>query len=292
MRKNTNDMEKKSVSVITGGASGLGLAIAAELGKLGPVVISEKYEPAMQRACGQLEAMGIEHDGFLCDSADLASVRAFADFAASKGDIMRVVNCAGISGDSPHATRRNIIEVNALGTVNAVRAFHPLLAEGGVHINISSMGRFMAPLFGLDDTDFAPVFRQWDTPMFVDAMLTLVPESDKERDLAYTVSKAFTTWFTEANTLRYARRGMRIISISPGHYNTPMMQDVAAAKPEIAARMKAANPLGRWGEPREMGALVAFLCSPAAAYITGTDILTDGGFTTTNVRMKGDQITD
>lgn len=285
-------MKEKTIAVITGGASGMGMAIAAHLGTVCSVVYSEVNEKSMQRAKAQFTQLGVESYGFLCDSSDYEQMKAFADFAASKGRIKYVINCAGISPDSAIATKQNILKINALGTVNAVRVFHPLIVDGGVQINISSMGRLMAPLFGIDVNIFYPAFRTWNSESFISNLSALIPDSDKEKDFAYTVSKMFTTWFTKANTQRYASRGTRIISISPGHFNTRMMQEVSKAKPEIVAAMKKANPLGRWGEPEEMGKIIAFLCSPDAGYITGTDILIDGGFTTVNFVCKEDQISD
>lgn len=283
-------MENKSVSVVTGGASGMGLACAKELGKQGPVVISGRYEDRLLTASEQLTQLGVENYIFQGDTSDLVSVKALADFASGKGTVKYVVNCAGISGDSPDANRRKVLEINALGTVNVTKSFYPILGEGGVQINISSMGRFMVSMFGIGDEKFAEIFSKWDSPDFVEDLLTLVPDIEEGADLAYTISKAFTTWFTEANTVRYARHGARVLSVSPGHYNTRMMQGIAEAKPEVTAQMKMANPMGRWGEPEEIGTLVGFLCSPQASYITGTDILTDGGFSTANVRMKDFQI--
>ncbi len=283
-------MSNKIVSVITGGSSGLGLASAVELSKYGVIIISGRNAERLQAASEKLAQVGIENYTFQCDSANMKSVQKLADFAVTKGDIKYVVNCAGISGDCPDAERRKILEINAIGTINAVKAFYPLIIEGGVQINISSMGHLMDILFGLHNTNYSAVFSKWDSPNFINDLLTLVPESDVDKDLAYTISKVFVTWFTKANTFRYAQHKTRIISVSPGHFDTPMLREIVATKPEIFAAMYQANPAERWGKPEEMGTLIRFLCSPAAAYINGTDILIDGGYTTVNVTMKDEQI--
>lgn len=285
-------MEKKNINVITGGASGIGFACAKALGKHGPVVISGRYEDRLVSACAELTALGIENYYFVADSADLEAVKALAEFAASKGNIKNLVNSAGISGDSPDASRRKVLEINAQGTVNAVKAFYPLLGQGSVQINIASMGRFTTVLWGMDKIDFTETFQKWDSPELVDAILEYIPDTEKGPDLAYTLSKVFVSWFSGANTRRYASRGARILTVSPGHYNTRMMKDIAESKPEIAAGMKQANPMGRWGDPDEIGTLVEYLCSDAASYINGTDILTDGGFSTANIVMGANQIAD
>lgn len=285
-------MTKKTVSVIMGGASGLGFAAAKELGKTGPVIISGRYDERLQAASTELTKLGIENYPFVCDNSDFAAVQALAEFAASKGEIKNVVNSAGICADSPDASRAKILEINAVGNVNVTKAFYPLIAEGGVQINISSMGRYNLVYFGMGDVDFSEVFKQWDSPNFLDALLTVVPECEYENDIAYIVSKAFTTWFTEANTSRYAKRGARVVSVSPGCFHTRILQYIIDSKPEATEEMLQGTPAGRWGKPDEIGALVGFLCSPAAEYITGTDILMDGGTSAVAVRMGNNQIVD
>lgn len=283
-------MAEKTVSVIIGGATGMGFGAAKELGQSGYVIIAGRSEKKLRTASEQLAALGIDHDTFSCDTSNLASVQELAEFARSKGEIRNVVNTAGIGAETPGATRRKLFEINALGTVNVTKVFYPLIMRGGVQINVSSYSRYDLYLFGMQNADFTGIFKQWDSPAFVDALLVTAPEGQYDKDLAYMMSKVFTTWFTEANTLRYAKRGVRIVGISPGCFDTPLLKYNYDAKPEQIRAVHDRIPLGRYGDPDEVGKLVKFLCSEDAAYITGTDILIDGGDSAIAVRMRDEQI--
>lgn len=280
----------RNVTVVTGGASGIGLACAKALGKYGPVVISGRYEDRLQAASKALTDLGIENYYMVADSSDLRAVQALADFAVSKGEIKNIVNSAGISGDSPDATTRRVLEIDALGTVNAVKCFYPLLGKDSVQINISSMGRFTAVLWGITEEQVIPHFANWAKESFVDDVMQLIPDNEKGPDMAYSLSKIFVYWFSMKNVRRYADKGARIVTISPGHYNTRMMQRIAECKPEITEGMRRANPMGRWGEPEEIGALAEFICGPSGTYLNGIDILTDGGFTVANISQREEQL--
>lgn len=283
-------MESKKVSVITGGASGMGFCTAKELGQESYVVIAGRSEKKLQAASEKLKEIGIEHDIFPCDVSDLDSVLKLAEFAQAKGEIRNVVNSAGIGAEARGADRRKVFETNALGTVNVTKAFYPIIVAGGAQINISSYSRYDLYLFGLQNADYTDVFKQWDSPDFLDKLLGTVPDMQYDKDLAYIISKVFTTWFTEANTLRYAKRGVRIVGISPGCFDTPLLRYNAAVKPEAIQYIHDRIPMGRWGDPTEIARLVKFLCSEDAAYITGTDIMIDGGDSAITVRMKDHQI--
>ena len=97
--------------------------------------------------------------------------------------------------------------------------------------------------------------------------------------VAYCLSKYFVRWFTYANAWRFAKKSCRILSVSPGSYLTRMHQALIDNQPESAKQVMQGIPLQRWGHAYEMGKLVEFLCSSGAGYLTGVDILADGGCT-------------
>ena len=160
-----------------------------------------------------------------------------------------------------------------------VETFYPVLAEGGVMINFSSVAAYTMP----QTDEWTQAFEAWNEPDFYDRLLVLAGEAEDEEGeffragLAYAMSKKFVIYFTQKNVLRFAEKHCCILSISPGCYLTPMRQKLIDNQPETAENQLELIPAGRWGHPYEMGALTAFLCSPGAGYIDGVDMLADGG---------------
>ncbi len=268
---------KKTITVVTGGHGGMGKAICKELGKDSAIVLAGRNEKKMAAAKEQFEELGIE--SYICktDISDAAQAEALAAYAASLGEVRRVIHTSGVSPSDTGT--ENIIRINAVGTVNMVKAFYPVLAEGGVMINFSSVAAYTMP----QTEEWTQAFESWDQPDFYDRMLALAGEAEDEESeffragLAYAMSKKFVIYFTQKNVSRFAEKHCRILSISPGCYLTPMHQKLIDNQPETAGNQLELIPAGRWGHPYEMGALTAFLCSAGAGYISGVDILADGG---------------
>ena len=241
---------KKTITVVTGGHGGMGKAICKELGKDSAIVLAGRNEKKMAAAKEQFEELGIE--SYICktDISDAAQAEALAAYAASLGEVR---NAGGVD--------------------------HPVLAEGGVMINFSSVAAYTMP----QTEAWTQAFESWDLPDFYDRMLALAGEAEDEESeffragLAYAMSKKFVIYFTQKNVSRFAEKHCRILSISPGCYLTPMHQKLIDNQPETAENQLELIPAGRWGHPYEMGALTAFLCSAGAGYISGVDILADGG---------------
>ena len=219
------------------------------------------------------------------DASDPESARKCAEYAASLGDVVNVIHTAGVSPANTAAD--DILRINALGPVNMVEAFYPVMAEGGVLICFSSTAGYV-----LDTNErmkpLQPVvhqlFAQWKEPDFCEKLKGFLTDTMKlppqaQAGLAYTLTKNFVKYFVCANVWRFAKKGCRILSISPGSYLTPMHQALINNQPASAENVMRGIPLQRWGHAYEMGKLVAFLCSKGAGYITGVDILADGGCT-------------
>ena len=244
-------------------------AICKELGKTSVIVLAGRNLAKMEAEKAELNELGVE--SYLCktDIADRAQVQALAEFAASLGDVTQVIDTA----------TENIIRINAVGTVNMVEAFYPVLAEGGVMINFSSVAAYTMP----QTDEWTQAFEIWDRPDFFGRMLALAGEAEDEEGeffragLAYALSKKFVIYFTQKNVARFAEKHCHILSISPGCYLTPMHQKLIDNQPETAENQLELIPAERWGHPYEMGALTAFLCSAEAGYVNGVDILADGG---------------
>lgn len=122
----------------------------------------------MEAAKAELDELGVESCLCKTDIADRAQVQALADYAASLGDVTQVIHTSGVS-PSDTATE-NIMKLNAAGTVNMVEAFYPVLAEGGVMINFSSVAAYTMP----QTDEWTQAFEAWNEPDFYDLLLALV----------------------------------------------------------------------------------------------------------------------
>lgn len=276
---------KAKLSVITGGSSGLGLATAHCLSSQTAILLCARGAAGLEKAKAELESFGAEVYTYVMDASDAESTRKCAEYAASLGDVVNVIHTAGVS--PANTGTGDILRINALGPIHMVEAFYPVLARGGVMICFSSTAGYvldtneqMKPLLPVINQ----IFIQWREPGFVEKLNGFLTESMKlpalaQPGLAYAISKNFVKFFVYSNVWRFAEKECRILSVSPGSYLTPMHQALINNRPESAANTMKSIPLRRWGHPYEMGKLVEFLCSRNAAYITGVDILADGGCT-------------
>ena len=261
----------KSIYVITGGGSGMGLDLAKLVGKLGKVIITGRTVKKLEDAISELEALGIEAESYACDVSDLDSVKALAEFAAGQGEIKAVINAAGVS---PHMTDgKTIFNINSVGTVNVDETFAEIMNAGSVILNVASMAAHMVP------ADQAPVqlykAALQSTEAFLagaEQLLTMVPEEQKTGS-AYSISKNFVVWYTKRAAVKYGKKGIRVVSISPGTFATPMGE----IEGKQASDMAELGALGRVGDPMEIAKVMAFIVSDDASYMTGVDVLYDGG---------------
>ncbi len=278
----------KKVCVITGGHGGMGKAISRELGKDHLLVLASRDKDLLGMEVLSLKELGIEALPFQVDVSVRQQVENLASFAADQGLVDQVIHTAGLSPAG--ASAEEIVATNTVGTINMVEAFYPIMAAKGVMINLSS-----SSAYSMDTPqEWTDVFARWGEPDFKEAMVALAGEKEEDADEddeffragnAYACSKRFVIEYTLWNTCRFMEKGVRMLSVSPGTYMTPMHQMLIDKQPEIAEASLELTPVGRWGRPVEIAALVAFLCSPMAGYICGMDILADGG-TTAMQRVK------
>jgi len=276
---------KKKISVITGGSSGLGLASARCLAPETAILLCARKAAGLEKAKLELESFGAEVYTYAMDASDAESAKNCAEYAASLGDVVNVIHTAGVS--PANTATDDILRINMLGPINMVEAFYPVIAEGGVMICFSSTAAYvidtnerMKPMLPMLNA----MYSCWDDPDLCDQIKVLLSETmglppEAQSGLAYSISKNFVKYFVCANVWRFSQKNCRILSISPGSYLTPMHQALIDNRPESAANVMKGIPLQRWGHAYEIGKLVEFLCSNAAAYITGVDILADGGCT-------------
>jgi NAD(P)-dependent dehydrogenase (short-subunit alcohol dehydrogenase family) len=260
----------KRVVVVTG-LGGMGLAVAYRLGLGSTVVLADISESTLGASADSLRAAGYDIVEQVTDVSDEGSVAALAKVATGIGRIEVVVHTAGVS--PVQASVEAILGVDLLGAAHLLDAFSRAIAPGGAGVFISSMAGSLAPL----DPDLER--RLMDTAT---ADLLSLPElsADVVADpgTAYVLAKRANQLRVRSAALAWGRRRARVNSISPGVISTPMGNaELAGPNGEYMRGMVAGSPAGRLGTAHDIASAVEFLVGPAASFITGTDLLVDGG---------------
>jgi len=178
--------------------------------------------------------------------------------------VAALIHCAGISPTMAEPAR--ILEVNLAATMSLVDVVRPRMAEGAAAVLFASSAAHMLGA-ALDE----PI-SQVTTAEAVASLAAYAPNSGA----AYSVAKRGVLLLARREASAFGRRGARIVSISPGIIDTPMGRAEAAVHP-IMRTLVDNSALRRAAQAEEVAAVAMFLCSPAASFITGTDILVDGG---------------
>jgi NAD(P)-dependent dehydrogenase (short-subunit alcohol dehydrogenase family) len=260
------------VVVITGGAGGMGLATAKIMGRDYQLVLCDNRGDRLEAAAAELTELGMPPTVVHADVTDRAAVDELFVTAAGQGTVSAVVHAAGVSpsmGDAEY-----VMTTNALGTVHVGETFFEAAGEGAAIVNVASMAAYLLPESLIPTAHFP--LAQHDRERFMAEMrtaLSIAPEESRS-GMAYAVSKAFVRWYSSSQAERFNGRGLRIVSVSPGSVDTEMgrLEEQAGAGAMVA---DAAVP--RWGKAEEMAELFAYAVSDKAGYLTGTDILNDGG---------------
>jgi NAD(P)-dependent dehydrogenase (short-subunit alcohol dehydrogenase family) len=260
------------VAVITGGAGGMGLATAKIVGRDQTVVLCDVRQDRLDAAAAALSDLGITPTVVNCDVTDRQAVTRLFETAAGLGTVSAVINTAGVSpsmGDADY-----VMKTNALGTLNVNEAFFAAVGDGAAIVNVASMAAYLLPESLIPAAQFPQALH--DVDGFTNAMAAAcnaIPEAARS-GFSYAVSKSFVRWYSTSQAERFNGRGLRIVSISPGSVDTEMGLLEAEAG---AGAMVADFAVPRWGKAEEMAELLAFCVSAKAGYLTGTDILNDGG---------------
>lgn len=251
------------------GVRGFGLPCARRLGKGRRLLLGDVDDKTLASNTELLKREGYEVTGRRFDICDKAAIAACADTASGMGKLQNLVLTAGLSPRMASAER--IFEVNMLGTIDVLETFLPLVEKGTVGVMIASNAAYFAPLSAELERLMA-----MGEPEELMAKVREVEGADTGLG-AYWLSKRANQLRVQAAAPIWGKRGGRIISVSPGIMSTEMAQFERESGTSIDATA-AATSLGRIGNPDEIAAAIEWLSSPEAGYITGTDLLIDGGF--------------
>ena len=248
----------------------MGLAVARRLGVARRLYLADFSNEILSAAQETLVNEGYTVEIFQVDVSDYTSVSRFAQAAASHGPIEAVIHTAGLSPSAGSAQK--ILHVDLLGTANALDAFLEVSQSGTSMVCIASMAGYMGS--GLP----AELERHLATAprdQLLEHAALKIDEADPHGPArAYGLSKRGNLLRVQASAKAWGRAGGRVNSVSPGVIST------SAGRQEIngpAGKFIALSPVGRVGTPQDIVNAVSFLASAESSFITGNDILVDGG---------------
>ena len=262
---------KKDVTVVVG-AGGIGQAIARRISSGRHILVANHTQATADAAAKVLEGAGFETTAMQADISERAAVQAVVRKAQALGPIVALVQAAGVSPSQ--APIESILKVDLYGTAVLLEEFGRVMAEGGSGVVISSQSGYRMPALTAEQ----------------DALLATAPAETllqldfvkgvKDTLHAYQMSKRCNSLRVRGEAVRWAKRGARVNSISPGIIVTPLAHDeLHGERADVYQAMLKKMPAGRAGTPDEVAALAALVMGPEGGFITGSDFLIDGGAT-------------
>jgi NAD(P)-dependent dehydrogenase (short-subunit alcohol dehydrogenase family) len=264
---------KKDIIVLTG-AGQLGMAIARRMAYGNKIFVADwKLENAEAITKTLIEA-GFDAVAFKTDISSRASVLELIAAAQQAGEISMFINAAGLSPSQ--STKEHILAVDLYGTAVLLEEFGKVIKQGGTAITISSQsGHRMPALTAEEDRLLATT----PTEELLDLEM-LKPENIKDTLHAYQMAKRCNVKRVMAEAVKWGKRGARVNSISPGIIITPLaLDEINGPRGDFYKNMFANCPAGRPGMADEVANVAELLLSDRGAFITGADVLIDGGAT-------------
>jgi NAD(P)-dependent dehydrogenase (short-subunit alcohol dehydrogenase family) len=252
------------------GAGTMGMAIARRLAQQHRVLLADINAPHVEASVHAMRSEGCDASGIVCDVTDPLSVEALAAAVAKKGGLGALAHVAGLSpslGDF-----RSILRVNLRGAALVAGALLPLARHGSAAVLIASLAAHnFTP-----SNDIAEILSDPAADDLVERLETALGAGNATPQMAYTYSKWAVLSFVRRNASNWGARGARIVSLSPGLIATTQGA-LEFRNSEGKRRMFQLSPLEREGTMLEIADAVEFLVSSRASFISGTDLLVDGG---------------
>ena len=262
----------KPVFVVVG-VGGMGKAITRRLGSGKQVMIADFNETTLNAAAEELRGDGFDVHTQVVDVSKAESFAALAQAAAALGPVTLIAHTAGLSPTM--ASAEGVFRVDLLGVALMLDTFAGVIAPGGAGLVIASMAGQTAALYNMIPAEDVRALAT--AP--VDQLLSLpcVTSVDNPGQ-AYSLAKRANQVRVQAAAGPWGARGARVNSISPGIISTPMGQlELASPAGGEMRAMIAGSAMKRLGTPEDITEAAAFLLSPQSSFITGTDLLVDGG---------------
>jgi len=255
------------------GAGGMGEAIARRCASGRHVLLADVDRDLLAQVAERLRGDGFDVSAHPVDVSSAPSVTRLAVAAAELGPITAAVHTAGLS--PAQASADAILRVDLLGVAHFLDAFAGVISPGGAGVVIASMAGALSA--GRLPAEIEAALATTPTDRLMSLSL-LQDEALSDPGAAYSLAKRANQLRVQAAGLAWGARGARVNSISPGVISTPMGQQELAGESGTQIRaLLAGSAARRPGTPSDIAAAAAFLIGPDAAYVTGTDLLVDGG---------------
>lgn len=261
------------VGIVTGAARGMGLACARRMqGLVDVLLVVDRDADGAARAAEALASSTLRTIALGVDISDAASLTRMTDAARGAGVLRAVAHAAGISPTM--ASARDVLRVDLVGTALVVEAVRPLVTAGTSMVCFASMAAQLTVPDG--DPALDPIIDQPLADDFLDRLRDLGGPAFDDPAAGYGWAKRGVQRLVRREAPVWGPLGGRINSLSPGIIDTPMGRQEFDAQPAMRTLVEM-TPLRREGTADELAAVAAFLLSDDASYVTGTDLLVDGG---------------
>ncbi len=260
--------------VLWTGAGQIGMAIARRVGMGKQIILGDKNLKNAEKIAQIMNEAGFNVRAYETDISSRDSILRIITEAQKYGDIVHFINAAGVSPSQ--APIEVILKVDLYGTAVLLEEVGKVIKEGGTGVTISSQSGYRMPALGAEiDEQLAttPTEELLDLPV-------LQPQNIKDTLHAYQLAKRCNGKRVMAEAVKWGARKARINSISPGIIVTPLaLDEFNGPRGDFYKNMFAKCPAGRPGTADEVATLAELVMSPAGAFITGSDLLIDGGAT-------------